>query len=90
MGLGVLGEMQLRSKGAKGQLHTSFLPLYHLPKLTLGLAAFDDDTVDSLQTTELSIWWYKIGPKEEECKVYKIACYLFEPTLYRQMLSAVL
>jgi len=30
-------------------------PLYHSPKGTLGLAALDDDTVDWLQTTTLSI-----------------------------------
>jgi len=52
---GVLGELQLRSKGANGRPHTSFLPLYHPPNGILGLAAFDDDTVDSLKTTALSI-----------------------------------
>jgi len=33
----------------------AFCPLYHPPNGALGLAAFDDDTVDWLQTTELCI-----------------------------------
>jgi len=32
--------------------------LYHPPNETLGLATFDDDTVDWIKTTELSIWWH--------------------------------
>jgi len=32
-------------------------PLYHPLKGTLDLATLDDDTVDWLQRTALSIWW---------------------------------
>jgi len=39
---------------------------YHLPKGKLGLVALDDETMDCLQRTALSIWWYKIGPSEDE------------------------
>jgi len=38
-------------------------PLYHPSNESLGLAAFDNETVD--QATVLSIWWNKIGPNEE-------------------------
>jgi len=41
-------------------------PLYYPPKGTLGLEALNDDTVDWLNRTALSICWYKIGPNEEE------------------------
>jgi len=55
MGLGALGELQMRSRRANGRSHTSFLPPVHPPNGTLGLAALDDDTVDWLQATELCI-----------------------------------
>jgi len=41
--------LQMRSRGANGQSHTSFLspvPVYHPPNGTLGLAALDDDTLE--------------------------------------------
>jgi len=46
MGLGAIGELQMRSRGPNGRSHTNFMSLYHPPKGTLGLAALDDDTVD--------------------------------------------
>jgi len=55
MGLGALGELQMRSRGANGQSHTSFQSPVSPFKGTLDLAALDDDTVDWLQTTELCI-----------------------------------
>jgi len=41
-------------------------PLYHPPNGTLGLVALGYDTVEWLQTTTFSIWWYKTGPNKEE------------------------
>jgi len=40
-------------------------PLYHPQKGTLGLVALDDDTVDWLQITVLSIRCHKIASYEE-------------------------
>jgi len=55
MGLGALGKLQMRSRGANGRPHTSLLSLYHPPNGTLGLAALDDDTVDWLKRIALKI-----------------------------------
>jgi len=48
-------------------------PLYHPPNGTLSLVALDDDTVNWLETTALSIRWYIIGPKEDEDSCYKFS-----------------
>jgi len=55
--IGFLGELLLRSRGGNGRPHTTVAScsLYHLPKGTLSLVALEDDTVDWLQTTALSI-----------------------------------
>jgi len=53
MGLGAVGQLQLRSRVANGRSHTSFLS--HPRNGTLGIAVLDDDNVDWLKTTELSI-----------------------------------
>jgi len=63
MGLGALGELQMRSRGANGRSHTSLLSLYfyvsrfYVSPLsgTLVLAALDDDTVDWLKRTATKI-----------------------------------
>jgi len=54
MGLGALGELQMQSRG-DGRLHASFLSLHHPPNAAPGLAVLDDDTVDWLKRTTLSI-----------------------------------
>jgi len=50
MGLGALGKMQMRSREKNGRSLLASFPLHHPSNGTLGLAAFDDDTVDWLQT----------------------------------------
>jgi len=42
-----------------GRLHISTFT-YHPLNGTLGLAAFDDDTVDWFKTTALNIWWHNL------------------------------
>jgi len=73
---GAFGKLQLLSRGANGRSHTSFL-ITVLPSKTdiVALTSLCDDIVDWLQTTALSIWWYKTGSNEEECwKRPKAAC----------------
>jgi len=55
MGLGALRKLQLRSRGANGRSHTSFLSPVPPSNGTLGLAALNDDIADWLQTTAFSI-----------------------------------
>jgi len=56
MGLGALGKLQLRSRGGNDLSHIlAFCSTYHPPKRALGLVTLDDDTVDWLQKTALSI-----------------------------------
>jgi len=58
MGLGALNEYcrcGAEEQTADHILASSFLPLYHPPNRTPGLAALDANTVDWLQATELCI-----------------------------------
>jgi len=49
MGLGDLGELQMRSRGTNGRPHTSLLSPVPPSKWVLGLAALDDDPVPCAQ-----------------------------------------
>jgi len=53
--LGALGKLQMRSRGANGRSHNSSCPLYHPTNGALGLTALDNDTVNGLKRTTLSI-----------------------------------
>jgi len=57
MGLGALGELQMRSRESNNRSHTTVAscPLYHPPNEAPGLAALDDDTVYWFKRTTLSI-----------------------------------
>jgi len=55
MGLGALGELQIRSRGATANHILASCLLHHLPNWKLVLASLDDDTVNWLKTTALNI-----------------------------------
>jgi len=55
LGLGALGELQMRSRGANGRSQLAFCPLYHPPNGTLDMVALENDTVDWLKRTALNI-----------------------------------
>jgi len=55
MGLGALGELQMLSRKQTADHILASCPLCHPPKGTLGLVDLDDDTVNWLQRTALSI-----------------------------------
>jgi len=73
MGLGALGELQMRSRRVNGQSYTSFLSLLPPFKyVTLGLAALDNGTVEWTVLKELhSISGDTIGPNEGRPLAFK-------------------